>query len=214
MAEEVKNPRRNLPIAILLALVISTLLYMLVAVVCVLTVPVEVLATSDAPLAAVIEAAGLSANISIGPIGMVAVVNGALIQIVMAARVLYGMGGNGLAARVAGDRAPLYTHAIARHSSGHDRRAGSGPDVSPGASRAGDQFRYTDRICRREPGFATTQAARATRRRYRQLPALGAADRRRTVRGFVAAAILRVPLISRGQLCPAGPRGFDREGNG
>jgi len=67
-------------------------------VVCVVTVPVEVLATSDAPLAAVIEATGLSANLTIGPIGMVAVVNGALIQIVMAARVLYGMGGNGLAA--------------------------------------------------------------------------------------------------------------------
>jgi len=98
MAEEVREPRRNLPLAILLALVISTLLYMLVAVVCVVTVPVEVLATSDAPLAAVIESTGFSAHISIGPIGMVAVVNGALIQLVMAARVLYGMGGNGLAA--------------------------------------------------------------------------------------------------------------------
>lgn len=98
MAEEVREPRRNLPHAILLALVISTLLYMLVAVICVVTVPVDVLATSDAPLAAVIESAGLSARISIGPIGMVAVVNGALIQIVMAARVLYGMGSNGLAA--------------------------------------------------------------------------------------------------------------------
>jgi amino acid transporter len=98
MAEEVRDPRRNLPLAILLALVISTLLYMLVAVVCVATVPVDVLATSDAPLAAVIESAGLSAHMSIGPIGMVAVVNGALIQIVMAARVLYGMGNNGLAA--------------------------------------------------------------------------------------------------------------------
>jgi amino acid transporter len=99
MAEEVREPRRNLPFAILLALVISTLLYMLVAVVCVAIVPVDTLANSDAPLAAVVESAGLSAHLSIGPIGMVAVVNGALIQIVMATRVLYGMGGNGLAAK-------------------------------------------------------------------------------------------------------------------
>ena len=97
MAEEVKDPRRNLPLAIIFALVLSTFMYMLIAVICVLVVPADLLAATEAPLAAVMEASGISARATIGPIGLVAVVNGALIQIVMAARVLYGMGGNGLA---------------------------------------------------------------------------------------------------------------------
>jgi APA family basic amino acid/polyamine antiporter len=95
VAEEVRRPERTLPAAILLALVISTTLYMLVAIVATLSVPLQRLAASDAPLAEVVAAGGYSPTV-IALISMLAVVNGALIQIIMASRVLYGMAAQGL----------------------------------------------------------------------------------------------------------------------
>ncbi len=95
VAEEVRRPERTLPVAILLALVISTTLYMLVAIVATLSVPLQRLAASDAPLAEVVVAGGYSPTV-IALISMLAVVNGALIQIIMASRVLYGMAAQGL----------------------------------------------------------------------------------------------------------------------
>lgn len=96
VAEEVRRPERALPAAIILALVISTTLYMLVAVVATLSVPLERLAGSEAPLAEVVAAQGYSPT-GIALISLLAVVNGALIQIIMASRVLYGMAVQGLA---------------------------------------------------------------------------------------------------------------------
>ena len=55
MAEEVKNPRRNLPLGIAIALITSTLLYVAVAIVAILTLPLSELANSNAPLALIIE---------------------------------------------------------------------------------------------------------------------------------------------------------------
>ena len=91
VAEEVKNPRRNLPLAIILALFITSGIYILVALTAVLGLPPEILSQSKAPLATLIEAAGSYSPVSIGLISLVAVVNGALIQIIMASRVVYGM---------------------------------------------------------------------------------------------------------------------------
>src|SRR3990172_1223865 len=65
VAEEVKNPSRNLPLSILLALSIATLLYMLVALVSVLALPLDLLAQSDAPLASIIEHKGVHSPIII-----------------------------------------------------------------------------------------------------------------------------------------------------
>lgn len=91
VAEEVKNPQRNLPLAIILALFITTAFYMLVALTAVLGLPPEILAESEAPLATLMEKAGGQSPVSIGLISLVAVINGALIQIIMASRVVYGM---------------------------------------------------------------------------------------------------------------------------
>jgi amino acid transporter len=55
VAEEVKDPHRNLPLGIMLAIVGSTLLYCIVSVVAVLSLPPEVLSSTDAPLAMVYE---------------------------------------------------------------------------------------------------------------------------------------------------------------
>ncbi|WP_461519333.1 APC family permease [Porticoccus sp.] len=91
MAEEVKNPKRNLPLSIAIAVVTTTLLYAAIAIVALQTLPMATLAGSPAPLALLIEhnstvPVGFMALISI-----VAIINGALIQILMVSRVLYGM---------------------------------------------------------------------------------------------------------------------------
>jgi len=57
VAEEVRNPVVNLPRAILIALLVSTLLYMAVALVAITSVPVAELANSDAPLAFIYQRA-------------------------------------------------------------------------------------------------------------------------------------------------------------
>jgi amino acid transporter len=99
VAEEVKDPRRNLPLAIILALCVSSTLYILVAVTAVLGLPPEVLSRSDAPLATLIAHSGQHSPLSIGLISLVAVINGALIQIIMASRVVYGMARQHIAPR-------------------------------------------------------------------------------------------------------------------
>lgn len=95
VAEEVQEVRRNLPRAIILTLVITTVFYVVLALVAVLSLPLEELAASKAPLATLIErkAPGLSKTISL--IAIVAILNGALIQTIMAARVLYGLSNQG-----------------------------------------------------------------------------------------------------------------------
>ena len=109
VAEEVKQPTRNLPIAIVLALVISTLLYMLISTVAVLSVPPDELAASDAPLALVYTRVTGEAPLAIGIIGMLSVLNGVLIQIIMATRILYGLSRQGWLPEVFG-RVNARTH--------------------------------------------------------------------------------------------------------
>lgn len=92
VAEEVQQPRRNLPRAILVALAVSSLLYFLVALAAVTSVPGELLATSEAPLAFLYAYVTGREPVLITLISMFAVINGALIQIIMASRVCYGMG--------------------------------------------------------------------------------------------------------------------------
>ncbi len=91
VAEEVKNPHRNLPLGIMFAIVGSTLLYCLVSTTAVLSLPSEVLSSTDAPLAMVYESATGSKPVIITFIGLFAVANGILVQIVMGSRILYGL---------------------------------------------------------------------------------------------------------------------------
>ncbi|MEE9492014.1 MAG: amino acid permease [Gammaproteobacteria bacterium] len=95
VAEEVQDPWRNLPLAILAALFISSLLYFAVAFVAVAKFTPDELATSEAPLAYMYQQATGKTPTVISLIGMVAVINGALIQIIMAARVFYGLARQG-----------------------------------------------------------------------------------------------------------------------
>lgn len=118
VAEEVKNVRRTLPIAIVLTLALTLLLYVAVTVVAVLTVPVAELAASEAPLTLLYERAGGGSPATITAIAIFATLNGALIQIIMASRVLYGLSGQQALPAVLGrvnrvTRTPLAATAVA-----------------------------------------------------------------------------------------------------
>ncbi len=95
VAEEVRDVRRTLPRAIILTLVITTLIYLVVALVATFSLPVEQVAASEAPLALIYTTATGRPPVFISLVGLVAVVNGALIQIIMGSRVLYGLAQQG-----------------------------------------------------------------------------------------------------------------------
>ncbi|HKQ25817.1 MAG TPA: APC family permease [Burkholderiales bacterium] len=95
VAEEVKDPIRSMPRAILLAIAISTLLYLAVSLAAVLAVPMDELTASRAPLALMFERSTGTSPKVMALISLFAVINGALIQIIMAARMLYGMSREG-----------------------------------------------------------------------------------------------------------------------
>jgi len=91
VAEEVKDVSRTLPRAIIATLLLTLVLYMAVTLVAVRSLPIAELAASEAPLALVYERAGGDAAVLVGLVAVAATANGALIQIVMASRVLYGL---------------------------------------------------------------------------------------------------------------------------
>lgn len=95
VAEEVHEPKKTMPRAILLTLVISTALYFLIASIAVLVTPISGLAAAEAPLAFVSAHVAGPSPLVISFIGIIATLNGAIIQILMASRVLYGLANQG-----------------------------------------------------------------------------------------------------------------------
>ncbi|MFP5068905.1 APC family permease [Pseudonocardia nantongensis] len=93
MAEETHDPRRTFPKIMLTGLTITGIVYVLVAIVSVALVPVGPLAASDTPLVEVVRAGapGAPADTVLPFISMFAVANTALINMLMASRLLYGM---------------------------------------------------------------------------------------------------------------------------
>ena len=90
MAEEAKNVGRTLPLAILISLGVSTVLYVVVALVVVAAVPLDQAVTSPAPLLLVIGHEDWISTLFSG-LAIVAVSNGVLIQVLVLSRLLYGM---------------------------------------------------------------------------------------------------------------------------
>ena len=95
VAEEVKNPRKTLPRAIILTLVVASVTYLMVVSVVVLVVPMDKLVISAAPLALVFADAGGVTRGVFTLIASIATINGVLIQMIMASRVLYGLASQG-----------------------------------------------------------------------------------------------------------------------
>ncbi|MGR9044466.1 MAG: APC family permease [Gammaproteobacteria bacterium] len=100
VAEEVIAPEKNLPTAIILALTVSALFYVGVSLAAVSSLPIPELAEHDAPFALIIEQNSKLPVELISLISLFAILNGALVQIVMASRVLYGMAEKGFAPRL------------------------------------------------------------------------------------------------------------------
>ena len=95
IAEETINPTRVVPLAILFSLILSTALYVLLSIACTIFFPMSVFENSQAPLASIVEHEGFDPTIMI-LVSVIAIINGALVQQIMAARVLYGMARQGL----------------------------------------------------------------------------------------------------------------------
>lgn len=91
IAEEIKNPRRNLPLGILISLAIASILYIGVSYVAVAAMEPAKLAATESPLADLFTRLTGYPKSWFGPIASLAVINGALIQIIMSSRILYGM---------------------------------------------------------------------------------------------------------------------------
>lgn len=90
MAEEVEEPARSVPFAIVVAISVAFVLYVLVAIAALLTVDPGMLAESKAPLLVVVEEAGYP-KWPLGVLSLWIIINGALAQVIMATRVVYSM---------------------------------------------------------------------------------------------------------------------------
>lgn len=95
LVEETHNPKRTMPWAIVISLVAVTVVYFLVMLVAVRAVPVDELAGSKAPIGLLFERLTGISPFGITLIAIVATLNGVVIEIIMASRVIYGLGKKG-----------------------------------------------------------------------------------------------------------------------
>jgi APA family basic amino acid/polyamine antiporter len=95
VAEEVKDPVRTMPKAILWTLALATILYVSTTSAVLYAVPIEKLAQSSAPLSLVFEMAPETVKNTFSLVAIVATLNGVLIQTIMASRVIYGLADRG-----------------------------------------------------------------------------------------------------------------------
>jgi APA family basic amino acid/polyamine antiporter len=103
ISEEVRNPRRNFPIALLAALGIATAIYMAVCITAVSVVPHARLAAASGPLVEVVRvAAPWVPPMLFTVVALFAVTNTALLNHIMGSRLVYGMARQGLLPAVLG----------------------------------------------------------------------------------------------------------------
>lgn len=92
LSEETKNPRKNIPRALLLALGISTFIYILVAFSSVSVLDWKILSVSNAPLSDVATTIlGSNAGILLAVIAVFATANTILLENIAVSRMVYGM---------------------------------------------------------------------------------------------------------------------------
>ncbi len=108
VTEEAKNPRRDFPIAVIAALVITTLIYIAVAISAVSVGGWQLLAGSSKPLVDVV-AKGLPKIPSylFAFVALFAITNTALLNFIMGSRIVYGMSRQGLVPQGLGKIHPL-----------------------------------------------------------------------------------------------------------
>lgn len=97
LAEECRRPERDLPIAIIIALCIATLMYLLVTFALLRTASLEQIGASERPLLLVFELSGFSMITQwFSVLAILAITNTGLINMIMASRLMYGMAKEGL----------------------------------------------------------------------------------------------------------------------
>lgn len=96
LAEEVVDVRRTYPRALFASLVTAGVVYVLVGVAAVAVVDPETLAGSTGPLLEVVNAADIVPERVFAVVALIAVANGALLTMIMASRLTYGMASQGL----------------------------------------------------------------------------------------------------------------------
>jgi amino acid transporter len=97
VAEESHHPQRDYPRALFGGLLIAGAVYLAVSVVASMAVPTDTLADSDGPLLEVVKLGPLAMSTEVfAAIALFAVTNGALINMIMASRLLYGMSIQGI----------------------------------------------------------------------------------------------------------------------
>ena len=103
VTEEVKNPARNFPIAVIAAVAITTVIYICVAITAISVVPHAELAASGQPLVEVMKrAAPWFPSGAFSFIAIFAITNTALLNYIMGSRLVYGLARQGLAPRALG----------------------------------------------------------------------------------------------------------------
>ncbi|SFL62607.1 APC family permease [Geodermatophilus ruber] len=97
MAEECKQPRRIFPRVLLAGLLLTGLIYVLVSISAIALVPADRLSEGETPLLQVVEAGAPGFPLGLfGVITMFAVANTALINMLMASRLVYGLSREGV----------------------------------------------------------------------------------------------------------------------
>ncbi len=101
VAEETKQPSRNYPRALFIGIAVAGTIYLLVTLTASLVVPTDQLSGSDAPLLEVVEVGPLGISTRLFAfIALMAVSNSALINMIMASRIVYGMAEQGIVSRL------------------------------------------------------------------------------------------------------------------
>jgi basic amino acid/polyamine antiporter, APA family len=100
VAEETRDPSRVFPPALFAGLGIALAVYILVTLIAGMAVPVDRLEQSDGPLLEVVQLGPLAMNTKVfSAIALFALTNGALINMIMASRLVYGMAAQGIVPR-------------------------------------------------------------------------------------------------------------------
>lgn len=97
IAEETTQPERSYPIALFAGLAAAGIIYLVVTIIASMAVPTHRLEASSGPLLEVVQIGPLAVPTKVfSAIGLMALANGALINMIMASRLLYGMATEGV----------------------------------------------------------------------------------------------------------------------
>jgi APA family basic amino acid/polyamine antiporter len=103
VAEETREPSRVFPPALFIGLGIALAVYIVVTLIAGMAVPVDTLSESDGPLLEVVQLGPLAMSTKVfSAIALFALTNGALINMIMASRLIYGMAAQGIVPRELG----------------------------------------------------------------------------------------------------------------